>query len=35
VMWFIFEKTNRCPWEALEVTDLCGNLSLSVSFVMN
>jgi hypothetical protein len=35
VMWLIFGETNRCPLKALELTDQCGNLSLSVSFVMN
>jgi hypothetical protein len=35
VMWLVFEETNRCPLKALELTDQCGNLSLSVSFPMN
>jgi hypothetical protein len=35
MMWFIFEKSSRCPLKALELIDQCGNLSLSVSFPMN
>jgi hypothetical protein len=35
LMWLVFEKTNRCPLKALELTDQCGSWSLSVSVPMN
>jgi hypothetical protein len=35
VMWLMFAESSRCPLKALELTDQCGNLSLSVSFPMN
>jgi hypothetical protein len=35
VMRLVFAETNRCPLKVLELTDQCGNLSLSVSLPMN